>query len=179
MEFSLCGVPANPNAVQNSIERGVMQQKDLALLQKELGDSGDTFTEFLTLVKEAIAPEEVTEEVKPPEPLSIAEEIAKAFASLGLEMKPATVEKAGAVLSKKNKDLIQAAVDKMASCSTQMIECCTMLTDLLTSVGDNGDSLSTSAPTTTPTIEEEAGGKSVYDAEFDKALEDFRKSFKQ
>jgi hypothetical protein len=187
MEFSLCGVPANPNAVQNSlddtIERGIIQEKDLSLLHKELDGSGDSFNGFFQMIEKSIKKEVPIVPIVPEQPayiiqimskLEILEQAQKAFAEKGGPTVMVTPEvKAGAVLSKKNKDLIQACCDMMLACNKQMQECSTMLTDLLSSAGDSQNNA-----IDTTQEDPESGEKSIYEAEFETAVSDLLKSLK-
>ena len=192
MEFSLCGVPANPNAVQESVQRGIMQQKDVEVLKRELPT--DEFKDFIAsveaLIKEGeqspVVPETITQ--KEPAPataplqtvtLSIEElsslvekTVAKALAANALPQKDAPVVKAGAMLSKKNKELVNNAV-------TQMSEAVTALQALLAAADKTSDS--SDEDDTTPPADEskEADGVSSYDTkELEEILADLSEKIK-
>lgn len=201
MEFSLCGVPANPNAVQESVARGMFLQKDVDLLKREFPDN--EFKDFIASVealiakeKEAVASTENTvtpleeqrskapDETAAPSPVItltledltklVSESVKKEIAGLNLPQKdaPKPVEKVGAVLSKKNKDLVTAAI-------TQMSEAVVALQALLAAADKNSESASNEDETTTPAEEDkEAEGPDLYEMpEAENILADLGKAF--
>ncbi len=122
MEFSVCGVPANANAIQESISKGMLRKKDFEgfVKQEILDEVKDSIieaeeppidTEALQLntepFKELEEPEE--KEIKGDMAAIINELVDKRVK----EALAAHTEKAGAVLSKKSKALAQKAVTSM------------------------------------------------------------------
>lgn len=197
MEFSLCGVPANPNAVQNSInstvQRGIIQQKDIEVLRKNLPE--DEFSEFINIVEKFVqAKENETVGTKAQDPAEVqaqttvsspvismsVDELNKLVAGqLSIALKEFVVttqrsepiQKAGAMISKKNKELIGTAI-------TQMSDAVTALQALLAGA-DNSTDETTQTDSLTNLTEEgkDAGDADQYDVDkLDAVLAEFSKS---
>lgn len=102
MEFSVCGVPANANALQESISKGMFKKSDFQNWVKQ---------ETYNLLEEP-----PTEPTLPPSPIPVlSEETLKQIADYLKTLTPPVEEKAGAVLSKKNKEAIGSAISGMKS----------------------------------------------------------------
>jgi len=106
METSVCGVPANANALQESISKGMFRKSEL---------KGFVSEDILAEVEDVTTDEPaMSDEIK-----TYINEVFKSLET-----------KAGAVLSKKNKELIESAVSAMAQASEA-------LTTLLNKVDNN------------------------------------------
>jgi hypothetical protein len=145
MEFSVCGVPANANALQESISKGMFRKSELKgfvkdELLKEVKDFTPelegTLTDFskggfpnvgdgLTMIK--VNPEDLAKDGDRVDLTKIVKEILAQQQS---------EQKAGAVLSKKNKDSINKAVDGMEAAITALKS---LLTNAESSKEENDD----------------------------------------
>ncbi len=114
LEFSVCGIPANPNAVQDMVSKGIIKAGEL-----------DGW------MKKDITPAEPPPASPPPPPPPAENEEAKALIS---ELKAALAlvptQKSGAVLSAKTKTSIQAAMTALDSA----YEACEMAYEALESL---------------------------------------------
>lgn len=98
MEFSVCGVPCNANAIQESIGKGEVNKSDLK-----------------SFVSEEIFKELKEKEVEKKKETAITVEFTpEQMEALTKLIRTPTTEKAGAVLSKKNKDIVSKAADALA-----------------------------------------------------------------
>lgn len=110
MEFSVCGVPANANALQDSMSKSMLKKSDLKGFVRE---------ELLAEIKDVSPPDEtviIDKTVETEEPSTkeaVALEIKTQLAEMVKEAS-LTIPKAGAVLSKKNKESIKTAIEGMA-----------------------------------------------------------------
>jgi hypothetical protein len=103
IEFSLVGVPANGNALQESINKGMITKKDLSgIIDKATFD-------LLKEVETQPAPTPIFEDMK-----KYMDEKLAQFAD--------AQTKAGAVLSKKNKEMLNACVTQMDAATAAIKE---------------------------------------------------------
>lgn len=118
LEFSVCGVPANANAIQDSIKRGMLSKKDLELIYKseEIESANVTEEDNTDTTNDSNNNTTNDTTVNVPE-----EEIAKAVAKY-MQSQNNIVVKQGAVLSKKNKELINKVIGSMNDTITSLNE---------------------------------------------------------
>ncbi len=91
LEHTLCGVPANPNAIQEAITKNIVSRTELKSWVKNIPEEPiKTYTET-----------------------EVAEKIEKAISDFSSTVE----EKAGAVLSKKNKKIIEDAISALKTAS--------------------------------------------------------------
>lgn len=141
MEFSVCGVPANANAIQESISKGMMKKKDFqGFVKQEILDEVKDVEEVsptidITSLQTKTTPFEEPTEVPTKKPFIELDEEKESelkegtFADLINELVDKRVnealaahtEKAGAVLSKKSKALAEKAVTSMKD-ATELLE---------------------------------------------------------
>ncbi len=116
LEHTVCGVPCNANALQNSIDKGIMAKKDFKNWVKE---------ERLNELKDLEVPEkkgkEFSSDIDPVNAEKIVSALLQKVTSKEIVEKIIEV-KAGAVLSKKNKDTIGKAVTAMETASAALKE---------------------------------------------------------
>ena len=98
LEFSVCGVPANANAIQESIAKGITAKTDW---QKWIDEN--TYTSLKDVAAE------------PPPEVKECEECKKRTSLKKEMMELLATQKQGAVLSKKTKDAINKSIDTMRS----------------------------------------------------------------
>jgi hypothetical protein len=100
LEHTVCGVPANSNALQEAVNKGIASQKEV---------------ERWTRKKEPTVTPEPEPEVKTLKYTPSEETIKTIEGLMEKTFEKFTEEKAGAVLSKKNKQLVGNAIEAMAS----------------------------------------------------------------